>query len=646
MSEDVQFRLIERKLLQNPKAVLAGARKGSQMDIMVLSNTWTTPPGNVSAEEAMDVFLTHLQEDRVPTNIADKFVHEANLAFASMLGLSKIGPFLSEDGPLVQRLVDAWPGIYKWSVFLFSTRIEGLERTNTRRRATLDILSAFWYTIEHLDVVREAMVKTPATIEIATRLWLEEDGGPIPTKMDSPAGTCVLGNMLKFADKEALNRVLRVSGGKTDELAKLAIARLQRALKGPAYNPVHITIYMDFINSISRVASHPLRHALLSANIIWIVTTALTKISVLVHTSKDDGWLTAMVSAFGYLRNCLESTEGFTWIAQSVGAGLLQAICDCSPRFDGLDPEDYNMIREIVGEILPRYLVFRSVIEGVDSALNKIERGPQKKRVEKSIIWPEWKKFADLAHERVLVLSQVDAFKGHSTTCDNVKAHGLYISYATGSMLTPQRSSVKRNAKLLLGRRATTKLRANSSKGNVWGRAAPVSKRDYQFLHYFSMFDARMHLHELRRIAQRDFPNTPLTSLVVSIDHTTLPATYALKDLHTYQIGPHPMGTMNAEARNEALIEKVQQNPDRFTLVEMEVPAGQGSHMVLALATGAFWGKEGVDDEEFDHPVASLGRMGGTYSREVALKRIVARLRKLMRDDPLMRGLFDEEEGQ
>ncbi|KAI0333380.1 hypothetical protein GY45DRAFT_298851 [Cubamyces sp. BRFM 1775] len=177
-------------------------------------------------------------------------------------------------GPLVQRFVDAWPGIYKWSVFIFSTRIDGLERTNTRRQAALDVRSVIWYTVESRDSSRGQNSCDGRNRNA------EEDSGPIPPTMDSLAETCVLGNLLKFANREALDR---------------------RALKGPAYNDTHITIYMDFINSISRVPSHSLRHALLSAKVIWVVTN----ISDLVHTPPDPAILDAMLSGFGYPRNCL-----------------------------------------------------------------------------------------------------------------------------------------------------------------------------------------------------------------------------------------------------------------------------------------------------------------------------------------------------
>ncbi len=170
------------------------------------------PAAKISPKDTMDIFLTHLQEDRVPKDTAAQFTDPANCAFASMLGLSKFGTMLPEEGPMVRQLVNAWPGIYKWSVFIYSSHIEGLECTNVRRRGALDVLSSFWYCIESRNVIREAMLKTPMTVEIATRLWLEEDGQPIPSTLNAPAGSCVLGNLLKFANKETLDRVLRVTG--------------------------------------------------------------------------------------------------------------------------------------------------------------------------------------------------------------------------------------------------------------------------------------------------------------------------------------------------------------------------------------------------------------------------------------------------
>lgn len=231
----------------------------------------------------------------------NRFSDPANLAFTALLGLSKIGPFLGQRPALLARVAQAWMGIFKWSVYLFSGRIESADKSDPRRRASIDVISACWCAVGQYDSIREAMVSTPATIEIATRCWLEEDDGPIPSHVDAPVGTCVLGNLLKHATSAQLDRVLKMTGGKADEIAKLAISHLRGALTMRPVNATRLVIYLDFINSLSRVGTHPLRYALLGANVIWYVTNALVTISILVNTTSDPVFLNAMMSGFCYL---------------------------------------------------------------------------------------------------------------------------------------------------------------------------------------------------------------------------------------------------------------------------------------------------------------------------------------------------------
>lgn len=65
----------------------------------------------------------------------------------------------------------------------------------------------------------------------------------------------------------------------------------------------------------------------------------MIKISQIIHQSQHCHKVAhAMVIGFAYLASNLESLDGFTWIIQSVNAGLLQAYCDCSPHFSKVSP--------------------------------------------------------------------------------------------------------------------------------------------------------------------------------------------------------------------------------------------------------------------------------------------------------------------
>lgn len=395
---------------------------------MVIANSWEPQQGYISTADALDLFLSYLREEDVPKSAtpATTFCNAADIAFGGIFCLSKLGPVLDEPR-WVKRVMDAWGGIFKWSYFIFSTRVERLGRNDTRRKDAVDVLSAAWYTLCSREPIRQIMISTPMAIEVATRLWFEEDDGP-PSHANAPAGTCLLGSALKLAEKEHLDMVLKAAGGKADEIAKLSIARIKSTLKARPVNGTHLTMYIDFVNSLSRVVDHPLRYALLGAHAIWIVTNALTTIAIQVNLGRDLSFLDAMLSAFGYLANCLDSTDGFTWVSQSIGAGLLTAYVDCSPHFSRLDPKDLRMVLRIIGDILPRYTVYRTVLEAMDAPMRKIGGGPQRERVMNSLAKDVWNPFFESSCDRIRVLHASMVKKSQLITCDNVKVQGFTMA--------------------------------------------------------------------------------------------------------------------------------------------------------------------------------------------------------------------------
>ncbi|KAF7799425.1 hypothetical protein EIP86_010660 [Pleurotus ostreatoroseus] len=585
-----QFESILGRMRRNPRSVLDAARRGSVPEITVLTNAWTDVPGLISPTDALDVFFFHLASDKVPATPEELFSDPPNLAFASLLGLSKINRFFPDQPKLIPRIAAKWPDIFKWSLYLFSTRIQGLDKSDRRRRAALDVLAAAWYSICNADEIQAAMVRTPTTVEIATRLWLEEDAGPLPSKMSVPVGTCVLGNLLKYAEFDTLQRVLKVTGSKSDEVAKLAISRLCSTLQAPKLNATHLVIHMDFINSLSRSYKHAFRNALLSANVIWNITKALVKISTVVNTTQDLAFLDAMVSGFGYLYNCLESSDGFTWVTQAIRAGLLTAFTDCSPQFSQLDPEDFGMVKDIVERILPRYLVYRSILEAIDTSMKKIDHGPSKGRVDRSIVKDVWNKFHGLALERNMVLWRANVMKGKNVTCDNVKCMKIATTqemrqcsacFSTFYCSKECQTVAWKEG----GHRNMCKMKQME---RLEGRPESISKRDAAFFHSLSIRDARRNLPRLRFLGKEKFPDTPFHDLVICIDYTEGPANVSVKRLEGYTIGDTTAST-NLQARNDALIEKVQQNSEKYTLVESRIACGQSMQCVLTQVTGAFW---------------------------------------------------------
>lgn len=120
------------------------------------------------------------------------------------------------------------------------------------------------------------------------------------------------------------------------------------------------------------------------------------------------------------------------------------------------------------------------------------------------------------------------------------------------------------------------------------GKSEAISKKDAKFFHDLTLRDAIKHLPHLRGLAKKEYPNLTYHDVVIKIDYTANPPTYKLTPLTEYNTG-QTMGTANAEARNDALIEKVQENREKYTLLESLIAAGQGRTCVLTLGTGEFW---------------------------------------------------------
>lgn len=68
----------------------------------------------------------------------------------------------------------------------------------------------------------------------------------------------------------------------------------------------------------------------------------------------------------------MESTDGFTWVIQAVGAGLLPAFCDCSSYFSKFDSDQSKYITGIFAKVVPTYLGYKSDIEAVEVSLQQL----------------------------------------------------------------------------------------------------------------------------------------------------------------------------------------------------------------------------------------------------------------------------------
>ncbi len=392
---------------------------------MVLSGLWLKSTDTIQPEESFDAFLLHLRQNDVPTTSAggaeETYTSSstpASRAYHSLMGVARADAQLEECQSLASRMLDAWPAIYAWSLYFLKTCVEALDRSDLRRKTTLYLLSTAWHAISTHGPLRPVMVDTPRTLEIATQLWIAEEDAKDAMQTNTPFGTCLLYSLLANASLESLQRVNKAAGEQPLLVAERAISNTRNALKEADIDRSYLAIHVELIGRLS-VFEYPFRHALFSKHVIWFITSTLVKFGRAMNSKNDATLVSPMASCFGYLYNYLESTDGFTWVSQAIRAGLLQAFCDCSPKFDVVTEEERDIILKIFTTILPQYLVYRSVLESVDHFMKKVDRDPHRRRVTNSIAKQTWYDFRRLAEERIAVTYAVQ--KDMRLVCDNIK---------------------------------------------------------------------------------------------------------------------------------------------------------------------------------------------------------------------------------
>lgn len=379
----------------------------------------------------LDVFFKHVSLEKVPTSPTPTTSSSRALverACASLVALIKVGTVMQSDDNYGQRLVEGWPGVFAWSRFLYSARVEPVKAPPEEKRGALDLISGVWNSFGRSSTARKVMTNTKGSIELATQLWIIEDMKP-PSTIGIPAPSAALDCLLSGNETDVHDRVIKTAGGKAENVVTLSMSRLRTALSSPILHEPRATIYLDLIGHLSRAPAHPLRLGFLNAGIIVVCTNTAVKVTSMLNNKPvfHPGLLDLVVASLVYLLNCLESTDGFSWVVQSLNAGLLQAFVDFAPHLSKIDPEDRDMVLDIVKTLLPKYLVYRSVIQAVDGTIRKIQQSPNGKSIDETLAAGVWRKFSGLALERQLIALQAKVFKGKNATCDNVKVSRLII---------------------------------------------------------------------------------------------------------------------------------------------------------------------------------------------------------------------------
>ncbi|KAJ7153961.1 hypothetical protein C8R43DRAFT_1066488 [Mycena crocata] len=579
---------IVRKLNTTPSKYIESARHQSAAglaDLLDLSMTWAYVPKTMDLG-IIDMFLSHLRAEKAPmlTRVPRKWQRDGDFANLSLLALGGMEKFLDDPKFETQSraVVDAWPGIFKWCSYIYDARVAAGSVQD--RRMFSDSIVKVLYTFSCFNLFIKAMVSTAGCLELLTKLWALED---VPAEAESiilgPIQTATLGTIVKWATllgrENIQDRVVKAAGGDVNVVVKLLLGRVKKATK--AFNPdlgaLGLSWHIALVTELCH-PPHPLCRAFFENDVIGVVTRAFVAISRTVTPTPNS--LLMMTSCFDFFTRCLEGDD-YPELVHAVKAGFLGAFLDCSRMFSGLPADTVDEALLIMGQTLPKYLVYRSFIEAVNSALEHLRTPHYQQLIAQPSVRGVWLPFLALLAKRMPTLKHIQNLKAEGTpvTCDYIRCEAIdakntfktCAACRSAYYCSPQCQKLAWKA----GHKSLCKQTQNEDASH---REKGRPKRDMPFCHTLATGEANIEFARFHALADKHFPNTPRRALFPCIDYSKVPTEYSVKEFKAGLFN-HPgvfhsaADAKEGEARFQAMMDKVSLDPDA-TIVQSVIASG------------------------------------------------------------------------
>jgi hypothetical protein len=378
----------------------------------------------------IDVFLSHLRADKAPQGTRTWDL-DGDFAFLAIMSLGKMERVIdqAEYEPQILATLRAWPGIFRWCAYVFEVRVESGPVED--RRTFMDGLVVLLYVFSRFNRFATIMVDTADCVELVTKLWLLEE---IPARTQSivlgAAPTATLDMLLQVAavlgkgDAYCV-RVFVAAGEDADRVAKLLLRRVKKATQtlnaAVGQTALDLSWHIDLITELCSPHPHPLRRAFFDQGVVAVLTSSFVALSRIIVQHPTPDSIALFIACVVFYSQFLEGGD-YPSVTQAIKTGFLVAFLDCSPAFRHLPTQSVDMARDIIRTVLPRYLVYRSIIEAVGAAIAKLPA-----RYEALAAQPRvrdvWLPFTKLLAKRQKVLQGSFEAKrsGMDAVCDNMK---------------------------------------------------------------------------------------------------------------------------------------------------------------------------------------------------------------------------------
>jgi hypothetical protein len=240
----------------------------------------------------------------------------------------------------------------------------------------LDSIVRLFYVLSRFNTFIMAMIRSAGCIELIAKCWALEDI-PGQSIILGPIPTTTLGTVVKCAaalgKHDVYERVIRAAGGDANSIVQLLLGRVKKAAKtfNPDLGALGLSWHIDLLVELCQPCPHALRRGFFDAGVIAIVTSAFVALSRTIDQNPTPDSVSLMVSCFKFFSRYLEGDD-YPSLVHVVKAGFLAAFLDCSSAFHRMPKESQEAALYIVRRVLPPYLVYRSFIEAVKNATDRL----------------------------------------------------------------------------------------------------------------------------------------------------------------------------------------------------------------------------------------------------------------------------------
>ncbi|KAJ7510705.1 hypothetical protein B0H11DRAFT_2402125 [Mycena galericulata] len=541
-----------RKVTATPAKYIETARRQSPPGLAALldlSTVWADVPQTMELG-AVDMFLSHLRADKAPASrqIPRRWQLDADFAHLSLLALGGMEPLMDNPRYAAQSraVVSGWQGIFKWCSYIYDARVASESAQD--RRLFLDAIVKLVYVLSRFNQFVVAMLNTAGCIELVTKLWALED---IPAGVDSivlgPAPSVTLGTLLKFGHilgrGDMYTRVIRAAGGDVDFIVQLVLGRVKKATKAidSDRGALALSWHIDLIFGLCQTYPHALRRAFFDAKVIAILTSSFAALSRIIVRDPTPNRVSMMVSCLSFFAKYLEGDD-YLSLVHAVKAGFLPAFLDCSPVFSRMPQENTQQALHILSKVLPPYLVYRSFMEAVMSAMEKLKTPHYEALIAQPLIKPAWRSFVTVLAKRMGPLQHMYKLdkEGMPVTCDYIECQLLDVKNnfrkcGNCKMVHYCSPECQKLAWKGYHRGDCPNLRAEYVGHRDKGRP----KTDLTALHGLAKWEGDVNFAVFHALAEKHFPDTPHEDLMPCIDFRSVPEKYSVKVIQPGASG-HP----------------------------------------------------------------------------------------------------------